>query len=275
MLFQPYTTPVFLFRCTLLLFLFATFSTLSAQTLDDFEMRSKEYDRDWYFDLGVAHSWVRNPDAFNNEAHKDRATSLYLNAYRIRMAKGQYSFRYYNPQISDMSVLLSRILQNTRSANRSEGTSFSAGLIGWNYMAWNITEPKKFQAAIGFSFADYFFGSTYVADTISDPDGWATYEPHGYYWAAGPTIMGRFAIGKALLLQTSSQYNLSYWKPVGLSYGIEIEGYPLPHWWHFRMDLLSAWGFFAGWQTAYLINRGDRPNNARRSSMSLGYRFRF
>lgn len=246
----------------------------NSQTVDDFNQRGNSFDGESFLGLALMQSHISNKDAPNPSAHRKTANSFYLDIYDARVGLGERSTRYRNMLLTDMITLLGEVIAKPNSIFRREGSGLTSGLVGWIDINWNLTEPGRFQPALGFNFNDYFFGATYVHDTISDPKKWATYEPQGYYFAAGPSASARFALTERFMVQASGQYAFSWWKATDISYAIEQDDYPNPHWLHLNAELLTKWGIYAAFQWQKMINRGDIPNKTLRWDYYLGYRIR-
>ncbi len=175
--------------------------------------------------------------------------------------------------LGDLILLLQKVIENPNNANRNEGSGLSSGLTGWYKAAWNLSGDKgPIQPFLGFSHHDYFFGSTYAHDTIPG-NGWATYEPQGYYFTLGPLAGLRASIGKIGLLEVRGTYTFSYWRATNLTYGLRDDSYPKPHWLQIQADLLTTWGLYIGLANHRIINRGDIPNTTQRWDAILGFRF--
>jgi len=244
-----------------------------SQSIEDFRYLKDPIDEESFVSLGLSRASLSNPEAPRPENHSIGGIVLHLKIHKIRTQAGRASITYQNPLLGDLILLLQNVIDNPNNANRSESSLLGSGLTGWYKAGWNLTGDKgPIQPFLGFAHHDYFFGSTYDLDSISG-NGWATFEPQGYYFAAGPMGGLRAAVGNIGLMEVRGTYAFSYWRAVGLTYGIRDDSYPKPHWLQLQADFLTKWGLYAGLAHHRVINRGDIPNATRRWDAILGFRF--
>lgn len=246
---------------------------LYCQTLADYRYLNEVLDDESFFGVGISRSHLANPAAPSPENHSQSAFTLYFDIRKIRLQPGKASIYFTNQLLGDLLLLLQRTTENPSAFNRSESSSISSGLLGWINVGWNLSGPGKFQPFLGFNHNDYFIGSTYVSDTIPYNANQGTYEPQGYYFAAGPMAGFRASLGKFAILESRTTYSLSYLRPVSVSYAVRNDDYPKPHFLNIQLECMTKWGLFGQLQTHRMINRGDIPNNTRRWDATLGFRF--
>lgn len=249
--------------------------TSQAQRIQDFEYLNDPIDQEIFLSVGISSSHLGNPAAPNAEDHAISAYTMYFDLRHYRLDAGRASFYYSNQLLGDMLLLLQRTIANPANANRAVGSSLSSGLIGWINWGWNLSRAGSVQPFVGLNLNDYFLTSTYEADTIPTSNNWGTYEPQGYYFAAGPMLGVRAALGKIALLEARTTYSLSYLRAASISYAFRDNAYPKPHFVQMQLDLLTKWGFFATLQHHRMLNRGPAPNTTRRWDGTLGFRFMF
>lgn len=250
-------------------------SAAFTQTIDDFEYLGEYYSDELYLGIAFSNSHVTNSDAPRPEVHNIAGLSGELNMRYIRLEAGEMSWRWQHKLLGDMTLFTYKVFtENSNLVNRGESTAFSCGLLGWWNWTWNITLPNRYILSAGFNLNDYFFGSSYIVDSLANPNELKSLEPQGYYFTAGPTIVGQFMINKNFVVEGSASYSISYWRAVSLTYAQEDNSYPKPHWGQLNAEFISRWGVYAALNYNWVINRGDLPNNAKRLDLLLGFRFR-
>lgn len=181
--------------------------------------------------------------------------------------------RYEHKQLGDLIALLPKVIKNSNAIYRTESTPLSCGLIGWWNWTMNFNEGNNFLIAGGMNLHDYFYGS-YTRDSLKgNAFGFSTYEPQGWYWAAGPSLSSLYAPSEHFTLEATTSYSISFWRPISLSDAKVNNDYKKPHWFQFNLGLMTTWGVFMQFSYNKIINRGDIPNNGKRWDYLLGYRF--
>ena len=248
------------------------FSVLKSQTLSDFKYLNYPYENEWYLGVALSSSNLSNTKAPRPEKHQLSAFSGEIELKISSFQKGDYRYYFQHKLIPDMLVLTKQAINvSTNVLYRDESSYLANGIFGWHSWAWNINKPGKASLAVGLNVNDYFLGSTYYNDTTTY--NWISAEPQGYYFAAGPTVVANYLLNKSFMLEAMASYSISYWRAVSLSYATVDNKYPKPHFGQINVEVMSAWGLFAGVDYNFIINRGNIPNNTSRLDLMLGFRF--
>ena len=262
------------------LFLLAIFfSSLCAraQSLDKFEYLGELYaNNESYLGLYPTYTFVRNKVAPNpqNQSIQGWTGEIHFRKVNFNQFKGRFTLQ--QKMFVDVFLILDKALQkgDPNAILRKEHTSLTTGIIGWLDYVININKPTgRFLFALGVNHNDYFYGSTY-ADTTQNGRNWSTYDPQGYYFAAGPTATLNFLPFNFLMVETSFSYSVSYKKMLDVTYATNPSPtYPLPHWGQLDVELQTKWGFFTGFNYNWIINKGNILNKGKRLDLLFGFRF--
>lgn len=260
-------------RYLLLLLLTSPLFGLS-QNLEDFKYFQQNANNKVFFGASLSHSNLSNNAAPFPENHIIKGLSAKIDMRKLNFNKAGKKFTYQHKLLADVFLIVrNQVIGDGSKYHRQLGSSITNGLIGWYSQYWNIVSKDKFAAAIGFNLNDYFLSSTYNIDSTGGIT-FKTYEPQGYWFAAGPSVSFDFAVTEYLNVNVSSSYSMGYWRAVGLSWGDaeEDDDYPNPHFYHFNLEILSKFGAFVGVDYQMLVNRGHRPNNSKRLDFLFGMR---
>lgn len=252
------------------LLLISIFSAIS-QDLAEFEYYGYPYANEMYLGVAYSQSSLANRSAPFPENHSISGWSALIDFKTANFEKGQYRLTYKNKLVGDLLNLADRVLEDSRNIRRDIGSSISTGILGWFNVVYNINEHPKNSLAIGFNLNDYFLASTYQSDTSSG--GWASYEPQGYFFAAGPSITYNYLPTKYFFIETGISYSIPYFQAASLSYAVKDEDYPHPHFLQLYTEVQTKYGFFIGIDYSSIINRGDIPNKTQRTDLLFGFRF--
>ncbi len=248
----------------------------SGQSLSEFTYLNELYgDRELYIGINPTFSFVSNKKAPYPENHSLAGFSGDVSLRKVNFSRGKLSWNWQHKMFADIFLLLGKALTET-NANilyRAEETGITCGVIGWLDFTWGCNKPDgRFQWALGINHHDYFYASTYVVDSLSG--SWASFDPQGYFFAAGPTIRLNYLLNDAFMLELSSSYSFSYWKALDLTYATNPDpNYPLPHFGQVDLELQSKWGLFTGMNYNRIINRGAIPSAGKRLDLIFGFRF--
>lgn len=263
-------------RTLLFCLVFFLFKAVYSQRLDEFTYLGEVYGaNELYIGLNPTYTFMSNKLAPFPERHSLRSFSGDFSMRKVNFEQGKVSWNWQHKMIVDVFLTVGKALTRDLSAiDRKENTALTCGVIGWVDMTWGINKPdKRYQVSIGINHHDYFYGSTYSVDTIPGQT-WASFDPQGYYFSAGPVLKVNYLCNEWLMLETSVAYSFSYWKAVNLSYATNPSlDYPLPYFGQMDFELQSKWGFFAGWNLNWIHNRGEIPNKGRRFDLLFGFRF--
>jgi hypothetical protein len=244
-----------------------------AQTVESFSYWEEKYYGKDLLGINPALIFLSNRAAPYPEKHKKTGFILDIQ-YRYLSSK-QYGGRFsvYNKGIGDLIYLLGAVIKNGSNIYAKEETTLS-NIFGWFDYTINLNKPdKKFQISAGANIGDYIYAGRYRIDSLGIEK---TIEPQGYYLAAGPSLEMRYLISKSFMLELGFSYAFTLVKFGGLDNGANPaseRNYPVPHFAHLRTEIISKWGFFAGYDFNFLINNGSNPAAGRRSGITLGYKF--
>lgn len=244
-----------------------------AQTIEEFSYWDERYYGKDLLGINPAIVFLSNRAAPYPEKH--RKTGFVLDIQYRNLSSKQFGGRLslYNKGIGDLVYLLGAVIKNGSNIYAKEETTLS-NIFGWFDYTINLNKPdKRFQISAGANIGDYIYAGRYKIDSLGMEK---TVEPQGYYLAAGPSLEMRFLISKSFMLETAFSYAFTLVKFGGLDNGANPaseRNYPAPHFAHLKAELLSKWGFFAGYDFNFLINNGSNPAAGRRSGITLGYKF--
>ena len=196
-------------KIALVLLFVSSFQFVKAQDIASFSYWGDPVDGETFIGIGGSSTHLSNPVAPNSSAHRIGGLSFFLDMETPRYGKGEVSMQYTNKLIGDLLVFLDRAIVNPNVIFRSEGSSLSTGILGWVDWNWNLNAPKRLQLAAGFNLQDYFIGATYAHDTISLPGSRASYEPQGYYFSGGPSVLA--PLRHQPILSCTCQNHLCFW----------------------------------------------------------------
>ena len=243
-----------------------------AQNIESFEYFNDPIDGEAFIGIGINRSLITNSAAPYPENHRLAGGTLYLDLKQSKYGAGQLSIYYTNQLIGDLIFSLARSLNGKSALFRHESTTLTSGYTGWLDFHLNLTKPGLVQPFLGGHHHDYLIGSTYVVDSSNTPSHWVSNEPQGYYFAAGPTVGARMALGDILMLEAKANYSVGYVRIVSVDYANRDDDYAKPHFVQLQLDLQTKWGVFGMLQHHRIINRGDLPNNTHRWDATLGFR---
>ncbi len=252
-------------------------SILTAQDIDDFQWFGDDYEDQLFLSLGANNIHISNNDAPNSNNHKQSGTTIKLDLKQTNFEKGGASMYFENKLMGDLILYADRYLKGKDSFYQEEESGLSSGLIGWWSFLWNITEPNRYQLAVGVNLKDFFLTAAYPKDLskpYSNPSNTAVQEPNGNYYAAGPSIAARFIVNQLLLLEYKGELSI----PFGRIESNKLEdydgNYKNPYFMNHSLEATSSKGFFLGYELSSIFNRGDLPNNTKRSDLYIGFRIR-
>lgn len=263
-------------RLVLLSFIFSSWWSLS-QTLADFSYLNDTYgDDELYIGINPTYSFVTNKAAPNPANHALNGFSGDLSMRKVNFDQGKVSWNWQHKLLPDLFLLVGKAFKENDASvlNREENTALTCGIIGWLDFTWALNRPDgRFQASLGINHHDYFYGSTYAVDTIPSQN-WASFDPQGYYFAAGPVVKLNYLVSSFLMVEMSNAYSFSYWRAVSLTYATNpSDDYPLPYFGQIDLELQTAWGLFGGFNYNWIKNRGNIPAAGKRLDLIFGFRF--
>ena len=185
-----------------------------------------------------------------------------------KLGKGGPRIRYENPTLGDAIFWLARLI-NKKPMTTVSGMdhAYGSGFFGWMQFHGNVVASDKFLFSAGMSFDDYIIGiERKVNNQIN------LYDPAGYMFAAGPSVLSSYFIGAGFWIDGYVNYDLVYAK-VKYSYPnySPISGYKKPNFVNFGFDLHHKSGLFGGVRINSLIDRGENKIHAKRMDLSVGY----
>lgn len=254
---------------------FVVANTAKSQAIRDFDYLGDAYaNRELYIGLAASKTYLSNTEMPNPSAHAQTGFTADINMRKVNFEAFEFRWSWQNKLLGDMINLSRQVFNSPNKIYRSEGTGFSTGLIGW-YDAWlNMNDPSgRVSWGVGLSLNDYFYTTTIVHDTIQSQGNRGTYQPEGYYFAAGPTAIIDFQINRWFVLEADASYCWSYWKPISLSYAVQDPSYKMPGWGQVNLELITRIGFHLSMNYNWIHNRGTLPSNGKRFDMLLGFRF--
>ncbi|MFK8039287.1 MAG: hypothetical protein AB8B74_13420 [Crocinitomicaceae bacterium] len=251
--------------------------TSFSQKLSDFKYLNETYgNNELYIGVNPTFSFMNNKAAPFPERHSLKGFSAELSMRKVNFDKGTLSWNWQHKMLGDVLLLVNNALTKTNASVllREEETSLTCGIIGWIDMTIAINHPNnKWQWSLGANHHDYFYGSTYSVDTIPN-ESWASLNPQGYFFAAGPTLKVNYLLNRFLMTEVSSSYSFSYWKAIDLTYAHQPDvEYPLPHFGQIDFELQTKWGLFGGINYNWIVNRGHIPSEGKRLDLIFGFRF--
>lgn len=262
-----------IFALTLLSFV--STSSIVAQDIDDFRWFGDDYEDQLFLSLGVNNIHISNNEAPNSGNHKQSGTTIKLDLKHINFEKGGSSFYFENKLLGDLILSADRYFKEKGSFYQEEESGLSSGLLGWWSFLWNITEPNRYQIAIGANAKDFFLTAAYPEDVskpYSNPNNNIVQEPNGNYYAIGPSATVKFIVNKYLLLEYKGELSIPFGKLDSKDLADYDGNYKNPYFLSQTLEANSSKGFFIGYELSSIINRGNLPNSIKRSDLYLGFR---
>lgn len=262
-------------RLLILLFISYSFS-LTAQDIDEFQWFGHDYEDGLFLGLGVSQVFITNNDAPNPGNHKLNGTTFKIDLKDVNFEKGGCSMFYENKLLGDFILFFSQVNNGERDIYQTESSGLSTGIIGWMSFLFNITEPKRFQIAAGANFSDFFLTSAYPEDVskpYSNPNNNIVQEPNGNYYTIGPSVAFRMSLSPLFLLEYHTDFSIPFGRVTGSDL-VEDKNYPNPYFTMHSLEVISKYGLYGGFDYAAVINRGNLPNNTKRSEVFLGFRIK-
>ena len=259
-----------------LLLLFCTLIPISsqAQDIDEFQWFGHDYEDGLFLGLGASQVFISNNDAPNPDNHKINGTTFKIDLKDVNFEKGGHSFFYENKLLGDFILFFSQVSKGESDIYQTESSGLSTGIIGWMSYLFNITEPKRFQVAVGANFSDFFLTAAYPEDVskpYSNPNNNIVQEPNGNYYAIGPSAAFRMTLSPLFLLEYHTDFSIPFGRVKGKDL-VEDKDYPNPYFTMHSLEVISKYGLYGGIDYAAAINRGNLPNNTKRSEIFLGFR---
>jgi hypothetical protein len=246
---------------------------VNGQQLEDFRFGKYDfydYDR-WGFGLMLSH--MSNPGMPYPEQHRRSAASLKIDWKNYYLGKGERRFYWQNKSIGDLFSLLSSAIKDGSNIMRKEETVLSH-FIGFASWGWNVNNPGRMSIAPGFNINDFILGSyTYERTAQGQLVNGKTPEPHGLYYAIGPSLFIDYAISKSFVIQSLTTFSYNVFRLVAVSDAIKNKDYPRPHLVQISTEVLSSSKINAGIDYTWIMDRGANNNKARRFDIILTYRF--
>lgn len=147
--------------------------------------------------------------------------------------------------------------------------------MGWWSILFNITEPKKYQVALGLNLNDYFLTAAYPEDVskpYSNVGNNIVQEPNCYYFGAGPAGTFTYYVNSLLMLQYHTALSIPYYRLESENLVENPGGYKMPYFLNHKIEAITSKGLFGGLELSNIINRGDLPNNTARKEWYVGFR---
>lgn len=243
--------------------------SFSQTKLSEFEYLSDVLNRHKYLDVGAVFSSVSDNKVPSPESQKLSGWSMNVQFDQVNFEPGGYQYTGRIKMFMDVIFQLDKALTKGGSINRKISTSITSGVLGWHSFRWNVMSKDKFCIGLGFNASDYFYGASF-----EDEDGdLFSPEPNGYYLGGGPTLSFDYQLNKFFKIGGLFDYTFSAVKAVGLTYGEEIEGFPLPHFFNGSVNLTTKWGAFAKYDFNTILNVNDAPTQGVRSDFWIGFKF--
>lgn len=200
--------------------------------------------------------------------------------FNIGVSRNEYNsggvrVRYENPTLGDLIQGIPRaikdakgIVNNTQTSltvNKWDDHAHGGGLLGWLQYYMNVKAKERFLLSAGISMGDYMYGSRYAKLGGSKEDQ----DPYGYFFVAGPAVMGSYVISSSYWIDAYVNYDLSFAKIKNRG----TAGYPKPHFLTLGADFHTTSKLFAGIRYNSLIDRGTNKDSSNRLDISAGIFF--
>jgi hypothetical protein len=191
-----------------------------------------------------------------------------------RLQKWQRRYRFEHPLIGDFLYVIAKdgsaLLNDQLPAANATEQNFSSGWLGWHKTYWNIHASNKKIISVGISYGDYIFGSKRIAT----PGMSRVQEPAGYYFYAGPAVLGSFMLTKKIWLDAYANVDINFTKAAKPSSGYqEIKGYPLPKHIVIGADIYTTSKLYGGIRYNTMLDNGLNKDRATRIDINLGMFF--
>ncbi len=256
-------------KLSLILLIFITSVSFSQDKLIEFDYLSDRLTNHRYLDVGAIFSSVSDNKVLNPEDQKISGWSVNAQFDKVNFESGGYQYTGRIKLYMDLIFQLDKALTKGGSINRKTSTAITSGILGWHSFRWNAISKDRFCLGVGFNASDYFYGASY-----KDSSGALfTPEPNGYYLGGGPTLSFDYRINDFLKVGGLFDYTFSAVKATGISYGEEIEGYPLPHFFNGSINLTTKWGAFLKYDFNTILNTNNAPTQGKRSDFWIGFKF--
>lgn len=263
---------------TLLFLLLAPALILTkAQDIDDFSYFGDDYEDQRFISLGLNQVKMTNDKAPNPENHITKGFTLKLDLKYTDFEKGGMSVYYEHKLLGDLIWWGARFFGGKKEEfYQQEESGLSSGLLGHVTGLWNITDPDKYQIAIGANFRDIFLTSAYPEDETkpySNPNNNTVLEPSGSYFAIGPSLGARYNLANIVLIEYRSDLSIPFGKvdPSGL---VDVDNFKNPYFFNHVLELNSSKGFFVGYEYTSFIERSKAANSTNRTELYVGFRIR-
>ena len=247
-----------------------------AQDIDEFQWFGNDYEDGLFLGLGASKVWLSNNDAPNPDNHKLSGTTFKIDFKDVNFEKGEFSTFYENKLLGDFILFFSQVNKGEADIYETESSGLSTGIIGWLSFLWNVTEPKTYQIAVGANFSDFFLTAAYPEDEsqpYSNPNNRIVQEPNGNYYAIGPSIAYRRTLSELFLLEYHVDFSIPFGR-ITADNLVEDEDYPNPYFMMHSLEVISKYGLYGGIDYSQIINRGNLPNNTKRSEFFVGFRIK-
>lgn len=253
----------------LLLAFFISSVGYSQNKLMEFDYLSDKLSGHRYLDVGAIFSMVSDNKVPNPEEQKMSGWTVNVQYDKVNFDKGGYQYTGRIKMFLDVIFLLDNALTKDGSIDREVNTGITSGILGWHSFRWNVVAKDKFCLGLGVNASDYFYGASYKDEN----EDLFTPEPNGYYLGGGPTLSFDYRINDFLKVGGLFDYTFSAVKAVGVSYGEEIEGYPLPHFFNGSINLTTKWGVFLKYDFNTILNTNNATTQGKRSDFWIGFKF--
>ncbi|KAB1064872.1 hypothetical protein [Salibacter halophilus] len=265
-------------HCTILTLFLSVFVMGSmAQSVNDLGWFRDSYTDQTYIGLGLNHTWISNDEAPNPDAHKRSGWTVKLESRKITYEQWKSSRYWEHKMFGDIINYYANYRKGDASIYVSESSHISTGLFGWWSWVWNVTKPGRFSAAGGLNLNDFFLHSSYVKDENSQYDRISNktrIEPNGYYFATGPSIRMNYMITSGIQLEYFGSLSIPFGRVTPEDFENQNDDYPNPFFLNNNVEIISSYGFYAGFSFTDIINRGDNPNSSMRRDAYLGFRIK-
>lgn len=251
--------------------------SLYSQDIDDFKWFGDDYEDVFFMSIGYNNVRLSNRDAPNPDKHDFAGNTFKLDFKNIKFQKGEMSWHFENKLLGDMVYFLAGVIDGSESIYQEEESGISSGLLGWHSFLWNVTEPNRYQIAVGGNFSDFFLTAAYPEDLsrpYSNPSNAIVQEPNGNYYAIGPSFSARYRISNFLLAEYVADLSIPFGR-IESEELAEYDGkYKNPYFYNHSLELISSKGLFIGYEHTRFFNRGNLPNNTKRRELYIGMRIK-
>jgi hypothetical protein len=256
----------------------SSITAIQAQGLSDFKYLGDPAFDELYIGVSGSYAHVTNTAAYHPELHDLQGWTGKIDVTKLTYEQWKVKYKFQHRLFADLWLIVdNQINGNGSYFYRQISSGITTGILGWHSWGLNLTNFNKLSIAIGMNLNDYFYGKTYSLDTsnskVVSTQMLISPEPQGYYFTAGPSLFIDYTLNKYLLIQSLATYSVSYWKAVGLTYGINDPTYPKPHFVGLYTELVTPWGLFVSYDYNFVVNRGNNPDKTKRRDLNIGFRF--